>query len=159
MPWMRSLPGGRYLFACSALRSETYHISHERYCVMFSALHAPIAHLHPGDTAITKCLDSRGCDETGMAIFDADNVLTGPFYIEGSEPGDTLAVRLDRVRFNRDWVWSKLSAINRWLEEARQTGIHSLGRVVRTVKQDLSAVESACRGNGASCRWKVSSIA
>ena len=39
---------------------------------------------------VTKCLGSRGRDETGKLILDADNVLTGPFYIDGAEPGDTL---------------------------------------------------------------------
>jgi transposase len=37
----------------------------------------------------------------------------------------------------------KVTTLHRWLEEARRTGIHSLGRFVRTVKQDLSAVEAA----------------
>ena len=37
----------------------------------------------------------------------------------------------------------KVATLHRWLEEARRTGIHSLERFVRTVKQDLSAVESA----------------
>ncbi len=37
----------------------------------------------------------------------------------------------------------KVTTLHRWLEEATRTGIHSLGRFVRTVKQDLSAVESA----------------
>ena len=27
--------------------------------------------------------------------------MTGPFFVEGAEPGDTLSVRLDRVRPNR----------------------------------------------------------
>lgn len=92
--------------ACSALHSETHRISPEKYYVTFSSAHPPIAHLRPGDTVLTKCLDSRGRDETGKLILDADNVLTGPFYIEGAEPGDTLVVRLDRVRLNRDWGWN-----------------------------------------------------
>jgi transposase len=37
----------------------------------------------------------------------------------------------------------KVTTLHRWLEEVRKTGIHSLGRFVRTVRQDLSAVESA----------------
>ena len=36
-----------------------------------------------------------------------------------------------------------LAALHRWMEQARKTGIHSLVRFVRTLKQDLSAVESA----------------
>jgi hypothetical protein len=37
----------------------------------------------------------------------------------------------------------KVTTLHRWLEEARKTGIHSLVRFVRTLKQDLSAVEAA----------------
>ena len=49
----------------------------------------------------------------------------------------------------------KLAALHRWMERARKTGIHSLVRFVRTLKQDLSAVESAVSkpwSNGG--RWK-----
>jgi transposase len=37
----------------------------------------------------------------------------------------------------------KVTTLRRWMEEARKTGIHSLVRFVRTLKQDLSAVELA----------------
>jgi transposase len=37
----------------------------------------------------------------------------------------------------------KVTTLHRWMEQARKTGIHSLLRFVRTLKQDLSAVESA----------------
>ena len=37
----------------------------------------------------------------------------------------------------------KVTTLHRWMEEARKTGIHSLVRFVRTLKQDLSAVEAA----------------
>ena len=37
----------------------------------------------------------------------------------------------------------KVATLHGWLEEARRTGIHALERFVRTVKQDLKAVESA----------------
>ena len=33
--------------------------------------------------------------------------------------------------------------LHRWMEDARKTGIHPLVRFGRTLKQDLSAVESA----------------
>ena len=86
-------------------RAETRRIVPDRYYETFSA-HPPVARLRPGDTVVTKTLDSRGRDETGKLILDGDNVLTGPFYIEGAQPGDTLVVRLDRVRLNRDWGWN-----------------------------------------------------
>ena len=37
----------------------------------------------------------------------------------------------------------KVTTLHRWMEEARKTGIHSLVRFVRSLKQDLSAVEAA----------------
>jgi transposase len=53
----------------------------------------------------------------------------------------------------------KVVTLHRWLEEAGTTGIHSLERFVRTVKQDLSAVESAVRESWSNGQWKVRSIA
>jgi len=37
----------------------------------------------------------------------------------------------------------KVTTLHRWMGQARKTGIHSLVRFVRTLKQDLSAVEAA----------------
>jgi hypothetical protein len=37
----------------------------------------------------------------------------------------------------------KVTTLHRWMEEALKTGIHSLVRFVRTLKQDLSAVQAA----------------
>jgi len=99
-------PFAALYFAGSLLSAETHRISPDRYYTTFSAAHSPIAHIRPGDTVITKCLDSRGRDESGKLILDDDNVLTGPFYVEGAEAGDTLVVKLDRVRLNRDWGWN-----------------------------------------------------
>jgi amidase len=88
-----------------AASAETLQLKPDRYYETFAA-HPPAARLRPGDTVITKLLDSRGRDETGKLILDGDNILTGPFYIEGAEPGDTLVIRLDKVRLNRDWGWN-----------------------------------------------------
>src|SRR5512140_666667 len=86
---------------------ETLNVKPKRYYETFAA-HPPEARLRPGDTVVTKLLDSRGRDETGKLILDGDNVLTGPFYVEGAEPGDTLVIRLDKVRLNRDWGWNSV---------------------------------------------------
>src|ERR1700675_4182624 len=86
---------------------ETFNVKPDRYYETFAA-HAPAARLRPGDTVVSKLLDSRGHDETGKLIFDGDNVLTGPFYVEGAEPGDTLVIHLDKVRLNREWGWNSV---------------------------------------------------
>ena len=46
----------------------------------------------------------------------------------------------------------KVATLHRWMEQARKTGIHSLVRFVRTLKQDLSAVEAAVSEPGATGR-------
>ncbi len=116
--------------------AETRTIIPDVYYATFSFAHEPVARIKPGDTVNTTLLDSRGHDKTGKLIIYADNVLTGPFYVEGAEPGDTLVVHLDKIRLNRDWGWNGvrvgLSALlpgyvqtvydNNYLEEWLQPG-------------------------------------
>ncbi|MGE3274647.1 MAG: acetamidase/formamidase family protein [Vicinamibacterales bacterium] len=58
----------------------------------------PVARLRPGDVLETNTLDAFGnaIRKPGdtMALVKGDNPLTGPFYVEGAEPGDTLVVRI-----------------------------------------------------------------
>jgi amidase len=104
--------------------AETIVVKPTRYYETFAA-HEPVARIKPGDTVITKLLDSRGRDETGKLIHDGDNVLTGPFYIEGAEPGDTLLIKLDRVRLNRDWGWNGVRVNTDALAPGRIEGLES----------------------------------
>src|SRR5579872_5652561 len=59
---------------------------------------APVARLKPGDILDTNTLDCFGnaIKKPGdtLSMTKGDNPLTGPFYIEGAEPGDTLAVKI-----------------------------------------------------------------
>ena len=63
--------------------------------------HEPVLRIASGDTVRTWCVDSGGSDRNGEQITDGGNPQTGPFFVEGGEPGDTLAVRLDRIEPNR----------------------------------------------------------
>lgn len=62
-------------------------------------------HVFPGDSVATRTADSRGQDSDGVAKAPRGNPQTGPFYVEGAMPGDTLVVHLDRVRTNRDTAY------------------------------------------------------
>ena len=64
--------------------------------------HQPVAHVADGDTIITSTVDAFGKDETDRQVTPRGNPQTGPFYIDGAEPGDILAVSLDRLYPNRD---------------------------------------------------------
>jgi amidase len=63
--------------------------------------HEPVLRVSPGDTVITATVDAAGRDATGAAVADRGNPQTGPFFIEGAEPGDTLVVHLDRITPSR----------------------------------------------------------
>jgi len=52
-------------------------------------------------TVATFTIDSRGVDSAGVQRGQRPNPETGPFYIEGAEPGDTLVVHLLRLETNR----------------------------------------------------------
>ena len=68
--------------------------------------HEPALRVASGDTVETSTVDAIGQDHTGQAVTERTNPQTGPFYVEGAEPGDTLAVTLDHLWPNRDEAWA-----------------------------------------------------
>jgi amidase len=68
--------------------------------------HPPVLRMASGDTVHTSTVDSRGFDRQRRAVSPRGNPQTGPFYVEGAEPGDVLAVRFDRIVPNRRWAYS-----------------------------------------------------
>jgi amidase len=63
--------------------------------------HEPVLTVVDGDTIETWCVDALGCDRHGEQVTERGNPQTGPFAVEGAEPGDTLEVRFDRLWPNR----------------------------------------------------------
>jgi len=85
----------------AAINAATHRFTPRRYYHEFSAYMEPALHIKPGDTVVTTCADSDGHDQNLKKVTDPPNPLTGPFYIDGAEPGDTLVVHLERIRLNR----------------------------------------------------------
>jgi len=54
----------------------------------------------------TWTVDAGGRDAKGVRRSAGGNPETGPFYVEGALPGDTLAVKFTRIRLNRDTAGS-----------------------------------------------------
>jgi acetamidase/formamidase len=71
----------------------------------------PCLRVADGDTIIADTLDAAGLDANEAQAADRGNPMTGPFFIEGAEPGDTLAVRIDRLTPSRTtgWTYSPLA--------------------------------------------------
>jgi acetamidase/formamidase len=91
------------LFLPWAMVAETHTVAAEKYYRTFSHQHPVLKRILAGDTVITKTVDSGGKDEKGVERSAGGNPLTGPFYIEGVEAGDAIAVRFHKVRLNRNW--------------------------------------------------------
>ncbi len=68
----------------------------------FSGTIPPALHINPGDTVRTTTVDAGGRDAGGTRRSNGGNPETGPFYVEGAMPGDTLVVKFNRIRLNRD---------------------------------------------------------
>jgi amidase len=82
------------------------------YSYVFSRDVPPIATVAPGETVVVYTEDAftgriRGPEDLPSRVLDDRiNPQTGPIYIDGAEPGDTLAVRIDAIEPTRDWAVS-----------------------------------------------------
>jgi len=72
---------------------ETYHTT--------IGTRKPVLRVADGDRIVTTTVDARGSDRTARKVAQRPNPQTGPFFIEGAVPGDTLVVRLEQIRPNR----------------------------------------------------------
>jgi amidase len=68
----------------------------------YSAANPVALKIYPGDTVVTWTVDSGGLGPKMDRLARGGNPSTGPFFIEGALPGDTLVVKLDKVRLNRN---------------------------------------------------------
>ena len=98
---------------------QTHHLQPTRYHFTFGPAE-PALRVQNGDTVIAPTRDSRGFDADGQPLareaianqgdegydYWPRNPLVGPVYVEGAEPGDILAVHIERVELTRDWGFS-----------------------------------------------------
>ncbi len=79
-----------------------HHFQPTRYHISLGS-HDPVLRIGDGDTVLTTTVDSLGKDAAGREVTQRGNPQTGPFYVEGASPGDTLVVFLDRITPNRPY--------------------------------------------------------
>jgi amidase len=82
------------------------------YHYVFSPYVEPIATVESGETVAIYTEDAfesriQTADDLPTRVLGSHlNPQTGPIYIEGAEPGDTLAVRIEEIEPTRDWAVS-----------------------------------------------------
>ncbi|WP_460918330.1 acetamidase/formamidase family protein [Pseudoxanthomonas sangjuensis] len=101
------------------------------YANEFSPHRAPVLAIWPGDTVHTRTLDSGGVDEHGVTRALFGNPQVGPFFVVGAEPGDTLLVKIERLRTNRDYADSLDGIVGRALGRSLAAKATDLGKPKR----------------------------
>jgi amidase len=89
------------LMLAATASAETHRFEPTEFYNTFSGAHKPVLRIKPGDHVVTSTIDARGVDSAGVQRGKGPNPETGPFYIEGAEPGDSLVVHLLRLETNR----------------------------------------------------------
>ncbi|HEY6943401.1 acetamidase/formamidase family protein [Dokdonella sp.] len=97
----------------------------------FSPHRPPVLTIWPGDAVRTRTVDSGGVDAHDVTRALFGNPQTGPFYVDGAEPGDTLVVRIVRLRPDRDFADSLDAIVGRALGASLAADARSLGKPVR----------------------------
>ena len=89
-----------------ARAQQTHQYIPDRFYNTYSFAHPPALRIKPGDRVVTKTIDAAGVDWNGKSVASGPNPQTGPFFIEGAEPGDVLVVSIDKIETNRTLAYS-----------------------------------------------------
>jgi amidase len=82
-------------------QSGTHRFVPTRFYNTFSHAHPPALRIKPGERVITRTIDAAGVDADGKQVGAGPNPQTGPFFVEGAEPGDALVVSIEKIETNR----------------------------------------------------------
>lgn len=87
-------------------------IRQQIYSYTFNPYLEPVAKIRPGERIIIHTEDAFGggikseTDLPSRALGPSLNPLTGPIFVEGAEPGDTLSVHIESIEPARDFAVS-----------------------------------------------------
>jgi amidase len=91
-------------------------IQPEDYSYVFNPYREPIASVKPGERVTLECNDAfesriltkEDLPSQALATAKFLNPQTGPIFVEGAEPGDTLKVRIEHIEPTRDFAVSAM---------------------------------------------------
>src|SRR5215475_4252177 len=83
-------------------------VTRDQLCTSFSAAHAPVLQVQPGEPFVMETNDRFATYEGPNSSPEAMEILktmAGPVYIEGAQPGDTLKIEILDVTLPLDYGW------------------------------------------------------
>jgi len=92
--------------AAAVVNADTHRFVPEKFYNTYSFAHPPVLRIKPGDRVVTKTIDAAGLDWNGKTVASGPNPQTGPFFVEGAEPGDMLVVTVEKIETNRAMAYS-----------------------------------------------------
>lgn len=96
--------------------AQAVEVKPESYSYVFNPYREAVARVNPGDRVTIHTEDAfesrikskEDIPSRALATAKFLNPQTGPVYVEGAEPGDTLAVRIESIEPTRDFAVSTL---------------------------------------------------
>ncbi len=107
------------------LAGQVRQIVPKTYYHTFSQAHPVLQKIRSGERIATRTIDAGGQDERGAWVSQSPNPETGPFYIQGAQPGDALAVHILKLTMNRNFGWSNYRLLLNALLPEQVEGIYS----------------------------------
>jgi acetamidase/formamidase len=86
--------------------ADTHTFIPQAFYNTYSFAHPPALRIKAGDRVVTKTIDAAGVDWNGKQVGTGPNPQTGPFYVDGAEPGDVLVVSIEKLETNRAMAYS-----------------------------------------------------
>jgi amidase len=114
-----------------AIAQQSIRFEPTTYHREFSSQPAPVLRIQQGDTIHSTSVDAVGVDRNGNRVTERGNPLTGPFFAEGAEPGDVLAVTLLNVSLNRNFATTLNTLIPKVLPKSIAKKTWRAGKLVR----------------------------
>jgi acetamidase/formamidase len=135
------------LVPISTMQAETHRLAPTVFVNSYSAAHTPVLHIKSGDRVITAVVDDMGVDARGRTVAQGPNPQSGPFFVEGAEPGDLLVIAIEKLEPNRETGTSAALITGSVVETGALSSRGDNGRVPwtidtvrRVVRFDLQAV-------------------
>lgn len=111
--------------------AQHYEFKPDVFYRQFSPSYAPVLKINPGDSVHTTTVDAGGVDANNIRRATGGNPQTGPFFINGAMPGDTLVIHINRLRLNRDWAGSDDSLVESALNSELAVKMKDTGKPIR----------------------------
>jgi amidase len=108
--------------------------------------HEPVLRVKSGDSIITTTLDAHGYDAQNVLRGSDTNPMTGPFFVDGAKPGDTLAVAIRRISMNREMGWTRSGLAWNVVDPAQVREMPSRDKTFWHIRDGRIALEHATAG-------------